>query len=318
MRSVFHRVIVVGLVLSGMTACATSTAEAPAASDAPAPVSLDSQAQGAYTAENWPETARLYGLLLVQNAANARYWYRLAVAQRYLGDLDQALASLDSGVNVGLPVSFADYERAKVAATRGDAVGAISLLESAAAGGLSGKERVLDNDQLAALKGTKGFDAVLDQLDANAFPCRDSAFQEFDFWLGTWDVRTANDVLAGRNRITARENGCMLLEEWSSASGGSGTSINYYDAISGEWTQIWISPGLQLNITGGLVEGSMVLTGRAHYIQQGNTAAFRGTWTPMEDGRVRQFFEQQDAEGNWSTWFEGFYTKVPESEEQSD
>jgi hypothetical protein len=34
-------------------------------------------------------------------------------------------------------------------------------------------------------------------------------------------------------------------------------------------------------------------------------------WTPLADGRVRQFFEQSDDDGtNWTPWFEGFYSRV--------
>jgi len=33
----------------------------------------------------------------------------------------------------------------------------------------------------------------------------------------------------------------------------------------------------------------------------------------MEDGRVRQFFEQSnDAGKTWSNWFERFYTRIDE------
>ncbi len=271
---------------------------------------LDERAQAAYTAEDWPLTERLYSKLLETQPASARYWYRVAVAQRYLGQFDQALASLDSGSAVGLPSSYADYERAKVAATQGRNADAVELLKIAATAGLSGKDRILENDQLVKLKGSPGYAEVLDQLDSNAFPCRDPKYHEFDFWLGTWEVKTANGVVAGTNSITAKESECMLLEEWTSATGGTGTSMNFYDAVAEHWTQIWISKGLQLKISGGMENGSMVLTGLAHYVQQGTTSAFRGSWTPLEDGRVRQFFEQQDAEGNWNVWFEGFYTRT--------
>lgn len=37
---------------------------------------------------------------------------------------------------------------------------------------------------------------------------------------------------------------------------------------------------------------------------------FRGTWTPNEDGSVRQFFVQQDTDGGvWKTWFDGLYIR---------
>ena len=234
----------------------------------------------------------------------------MGALDKRLSDLVGAMESLDSGAANGLPISYSDYERAKVAATDGQTASAMAYLKSAVAAGLSGTDRVLENEQLAALKREDGFDEVLDQLDANANPCRDEEFHQFDFWLGTWEVATANGSIAGRNTLGARESGCMLLEEWTSASGGSGTSMNYYDAISGKWTQVWISAGLQLRITGGLENGSMVLSGSAHYIQQNTTSPFRGRWTPLEDGRVRQFFEQRDADGNWSPWFEGFYSRM--------
>jgi hypothetical protein len=41
------------------------------------------------------------------------------------------------------------------------------------------------------------------------------------------------------------------------------------------------------------------------------SAPFRGLWTLLPDGRVRQFFEQYDKDSeSWAPWFEGFYTKT--------
>jgi hypothetical protein len=54
----------------------------------------------------------------------------------------------------------------------------------------------------------------------------------------------------------------------------------------------------------------MLLVGTIHYIAQDKTVPFRGLWTLLDDGRVRQFFEQLDEEKDiWSPWFEGFYTR---------
>lgn len=33
-------------------------------------------------------------------------------------------------------------------------------------------------------------------------------------------------------------------------------------------------------------------------------------WKLLEDGRVRQFFEEQDEQGEWQVWFEGFYSRT--------
>jgi len=55
----------------------------------------------------------------------------------------------------------------------------------------------------------------------------------------------------------------------------------------------------------------MRLVGTIHYISTGQTAPFRGLWSPLPDGRVRQFFEQSSDGGEtWATWFEGFYSRT--------
>jgi hypothetical protein len=53
----------------------------------------------------------------------------------------------------------------------------------------------------------------------------------------------------------------------------------------------------------------MEMEGTIYYLAAQRSAAFRGRWTPLEDGRVRQFFEEKDQEGNWQVWFDGFYTR---------
>ena len=150
------------------------------------------------------------------------------------------------------------------------------------------------------------------QVPAPAFPCENEPrFAEFDFWLGEWAVRTRDGSYAGANVITREERGCVIVERWSGASGGTGMSINYLDHATGEWVQIWnAATGTQIAIRGGLSDDGMLLTGKIHYVSNGVTADFRGLWTPLEDGRVRQFFEQStDGGATWQPWFEGFYSR---------
>lgn len=155
--------------------------------------------------------------------------------------------------------------------------------------------------------------AAQDQPQAPPEPCVGyEAFDDFDFWLGGWEVHIADGRKAGVNRISRQHAGCVLVEEWASSSGGSGTSLNFYDTATSEWVQIWTgSGGSQIHIRGGLVDGSMVLTGKLNYVGQDSVADFRGTWTLLEDGRVRQFFEQSSDGGDtWEPWFEGFYSRI--------
>ena len=141
--------------------------------------------------------------------------------------------------------------------------------------------------------------------------CIEPEFRAFDFWLGEWDVTdNATGNLAGKNSITQLEAGCMLLESWVGAGGGTGTSVNYYNPVEKQWRQLWISAGrYSIDISGGLEGDAMRLVGSI-YPFGGAAARFRGTWTPNADGSVRQFFEQYDEDSRtWAVWFDGRYVR---------
>lgn len=139
------------------------------------------------------------------------------------------------------------------------------------------------------------------------------SFNDFDFWLGEWNVYSNDDArqLQGTNTITKHHKNCLIIENWTNLQGGTGSSMNYYDAVEDQWRQLWVAGGYSIDYTGGLNEsGAMVLSGKINYYKTGKSNAFRGTWTPNADGSVRQFFEQQDPESQeWAVWFDGLYVK---------
>ncbi len=145
-----------------------------------------------------------------------------------------------------------------------------------------------------------------------AADCSAAAYRAFDFWLGRWEVRLADGRLAGSNVIEASRDGCLLTETWTGAAGGEGFSLNFYDPAADRWRQVWVSAGSVIEIAGGLEEESMVLSGEITDRRTGDVRPFRGRWTPLPEGQVRQFFEEfRDGEG-WQTWFDGIYAKVLE------
>ena len=139
------------------------------------------------------------------------------------------------------------------------------------------------------------------------------SFNDFDFWLGEWNVYSNDEArkFQGTNVITKHHQNCLIMENWTNAGGGTGRSMNYYDAVEDQWRQLWVSDGYSIDYTGGLDEsGSMVLNGKINNYKTGKSQAFRGTWTPNEDGSVRQFFEQQDVDSSaWKPWFDGLYIR---------
>lgn len=141
--------------------------------------------------------------------------------------------------------------------------------------------------------------------------CRSSdRHEQFDFWLGDWEVRTPGGELAGRNRIEKGQYGCVLREYWRGTRGGTGQSINYVDPSTGQWVQLWVDfSGGVIQLRGGLDGSSMALAG--DHLEPGAPARrMRARWTPIEGGKVRQLIEESpDGGKTWATWFEGIYSR---------
>ena len=238
-------------------------------------------------------------------------WFALAVRAREAGDYPTAERALDMASTELAPQRIS-LEQARLDADRGLRYAAIGILSRLLDNGFTSVRLITGDADLSALAGRPDFDTLVDAMTNAAFPClADPVFHEFDFWLGTWAVHTPDGQYAGTNTITREESGCVISERWTGAGGSTGSSINFVDKATGEWVQVWNSEnGTQISLRGTMTESGMVLSGRIHYVGSGLNAPLRGLWTPLEDGRVRQYFEQSSDEGEtWAPWFEGFYTR---------
>jgi hypothetical protein len=145
---------------------------------------------------------------------------------------------------------------------------------------------------------------------ALAAPCKSPAHRQFDFWLGRWSVHTPDGKLAGSNVIETEYEGCVLHERYSTARGFRGESLNTYDVGRKVWHQTWVdNDGTLLLLEGGIKAGSMVLEGQTRDAA-GKVTRHRISWTPNADGSVRQHWESTDANGQWTTAFDGRYTRT--------
>ena len=146
-------------------------------------------------------------------------------------------------------------------------------------------------------------------------PCSADKYRQFDFWIGDWNV-TSNGQPAGTNSIHPAHNGCALLENWQGTGPGgiSGSSLNIYDQANGKWHQTWVDgSGALLELDGGWHDGSMILQGERPAMDGKGITKHRITWTPNEDGSVRQLWEASKDGLSWTTLFDGLYEKVPEN-----
>ena len=143
-------------------------------------------------------------------------------------------------------------------------------------------------------------------------PCCGEEYSQFDFWAGDWNAYGPKGNLVGTNNIAFIQDHCILQENWVSQGGPfTGTSYNYYDAVTKQWSQLWLDNfGGNLKLTGGFENGSMVLKSDPDPQPEGGSNLNRITWTPNEDGSVRQHWEvSRDYGATWTTLFDGLYKK---------
>ncbi len=115
----------------------------------------------------------------------------------------------------------------------------------------------------------------------------------------------------GTSEISRQSEGCAIREQWTSAAGQGGMSLNYYDATEKKWHQDWVgADGTILHLRGSLKDGTMIMSGESKGAR--GTIINRITWTPLPDGKVKQHWETSTNTGkSWKTSFVGTYEKEP-------
>jgi hypothetical protein len=139
--------------------------------------------------------------------------------------------------------------------------------------------------------------------------CTAQEFRQFDFWLGQWKVTDPQGKQVGVSEISRASEGCAIREQWKSASGVNGMSINYYDKADQKWHQDWVGgDGLILHLHGGLSGSAMVLSGQIKNAK--GILLNRISWTPLPEGKVKQEWATSPDDGHtWQIIFTGIYQK---------
>ena len=149
-----------------------------------------------------------------------------------------------------------------------------------------------------------------------ALPCgEEPALKRLDFWLGDWAV-TVGEEQVGTNRIEKILDGCAVMEHWTSATGGEGKSLFYYQLVTETWNQVWVT---QFALgPGGMKEKKLVETydGAGVRFQgeiplaEGGFYLDRTTLTPRPDGTVQQVIQISRDDGeSWETTFDAVYRR---------
>jgi hypothetical protein len=141
--------------------------------------------------------------------------------------------------------------------------------------------------------------------------CSSPEHRQFDFWVGTWDVRRPDGTLAGRNQIESILDGCGVYEQYASAKGPyTGRSLNIYDASRQRWHQTWIdNDGLLLQLDGALVDGKMSMRGTT--FSGSSQLMHEIAWEKLPGDSVRQVWRTSADNGqSWKEIFVGIYSRA--------
>ena len=142
-------------------------------------------------------------------------------------------------------------------------------------------------------------------------PCDTEKHNEFNFWVGDWNVYDIKGALIGTNKILKMQSNCVMQENWESKTSSSkGTSYNYVEKTDNTWNQVWIdNSGFSLVLKGNLKDGSMVLQSTLVKGPKGDYLN-RVSWTPNKDGSVTQVWECLTPKGKLiQEAFRGIYKK---------
>lgn len=262
-------------------------------------------ADALFEAQEWAQAVEAYRALLQQEPANGTAWFRLGVSLHSLKEYAQAIEAYQQAQAHGYPLLALPLRVAFAHLRLGHNQEALQWLEKALKAGLS--PAVLKNLPLGELRQEPAYQ----QLEARyGEPCGAPEYRVFDFWVGEWEVTTAQGQPAGTNLIEKILNGCVLLENWTGVSGGSGKSFNFYDAGKGRWTQTWVADsGNVLEVHGGFRDGAMRFDGQVNR-KDGTPFLDRMTFFPLEPGKVRQLIEHSGDNGKtWVVWFDGIYNR---------
>ena len=125
--------------------------------------------------------------------------------------------------------------------------------------------------------------------------------QQFNFWLGNWNLTWA-DSGVGTNRVSTILDNHVIQEEFDAHPSGTlrGLSVSVYVPQIGKWKQTWVdSDGSYLDFVGEFADGKMELR-RSATAADGRVISQRMVWYNIEPNELDWNWERSEDEGQ--TW----------------
>lgn len=268
-----------------------------------------------YALGRFAEARAVYQAVAQREPQNGRAWYRTGLCSMGLKEYDRALTALTRSEAIGHNPTVM-YNLACAHARLGQTDAAFDWLGKAISAGLPNPEQFTSDDDLAVLRGLPRYEELVTMAHRTQSPCsfRPEA-RQFDFWLGEWEVRNTAGQVAGHNVVQVLLNDCVLQENWTGSQGGSGKSVNFYNAGTGHWEQIWMDDkGSVTHYVGDLVENVMRFRNEAPG-PAGQPTQNHLSFFPLAPDHVRQLAESStDGGKTWTVVYDlHYFRQEPET-----
>ncbi len=281
----------------------------PAAARAAAPPAQAARADSLFQAQSWEAAGHAYRELVALEPMNGRFWYRLGYTQYQTKDYRAAVTSWTRSEAIGHNPTVM-YNLGVGYALEHDADHAFEWLDKAAAAGFGNEPQLAGDTDLASLHGDRRWTRLTAAVHAAAAPCEGNpAWHQFDFWIGTWDVKDPQGHLVGHSRIDQILGQCVLLENWTGLGGGSGKSFNTYDTATKAWRQFWVDDrGSMTEFTDGRFQDGAMRFLTHSTGPDGKEILGRLSFFDLDHRRVRQWKERStDGGATWTTDYDFTY-----------
>jgi tetratricopeptide (TPR) repeat protein len=259
--------------------------------------------------QDWAGAARLYETAVKSNPADGASWFRLGTCLHRLDRNQEAREAFHKALDLKFQPLAAMVAIARSHFKGGDSAEGLKWLKQAVDAGFANLS-LLDNDpDLARAKAIPEVAKLRDRIATNANPCiGQPEYHQYDFWVGEWDVTSAGAPGPVHSRIERLLDGCIIQENWMPPGVPGGKSWNFYNAATRKWEQVWVAPGGSFKLEGTFHDGAMRFEGKVPRAGAPDRMD-KLTFTPLEGGRVRQYWEQSlDGGKTWTVSFDGTYT----------
>ena len=317
-RAIFFLILASVSVLSTFYVCEANAAQQAATTQSASSTGRDvsaikTDADKAYTVQEWKKAAALYGELTKAEPQSGFAWFRLGNALRHDQQYPEALVALEKAKTLGFQPVITQAVIAGVYSASGETEKALAIIEQIAA--QSAIPNLFEQDAaFAKLRGNPRYEAAVTQMKVNAAPCKyrdkNPEYRQFDFWVGEWDVYGQGGAKAGTSKIDLILGDCVVLENWTGGGGGEGKSFNKYSPEFKRWEQYWVDAQGSTTFFHGNLDGKNMVYYAETPQPDGSILKRRLTFFNLGADKVRQFSQQSKDDGkSWQTEYDLIYIR---------